>query len=233
MTINDVVIAVMARAPSADGKTRLLGALGVADGEPLRRALLLDTLETVARVDGASRVILYAPDGAAEEFRRLMPLASHLIPQRQGDLGQRLAGAFDDLRALGFGAAAILGSDLPTLPASYLALAVDRLRQDDGQGVIGPAADGGYYLIGLTQAPPGLFAGMPWGTDRVLRLTRDRAASLGLDLVVLPEWHDVDVPEDLARVFRHAGRGLAGLTARHTRAWVDSAPPNIRARLRV
>lgn len=226
----DVVIGVMARAPSAAGKTRLLGALGECDGAALQRALLVDTLEAVARVEGASRAVLYTPSGSPEEFRRLLPCPFHLIPQRDGDLGNRLLGAFDDLRVLGFRAAALIGSDLPTLPASYLALAAEHLRQDAGRLVIGPSADGGYYLIGLTEPAPGLFAEMPWGTDQVLRLTIERAVSLGMTRVDLPPWPDVDTPEDLASVLRDAS-GFAGSTARHTCAWARAAPAGVRVRL--
>ena len=73
----------MARAPSEAGKTRLLEPLGVSDGESLRRALLVDTLETVARIEGVSRAIVYTPRGSSEELRRLMPCPFHLLPQRK------------------------------------------------------------------------------------------------------------------------------------------------------
>ncbi|MEI6668263.1 MAG: TIGR04282 family arsenosugar biosynthesis glycosyltransferase [Acidobacteriota bacterium] len=226
----EVVIAVMARAPSEAGKTRLLDPMGVSDGTPLRRAILLDTLETVARVEGVHRVVLYTPQAQVAQFHDLLPGSYVLVPQRDGDLGDRMIGAFDDLRALGYHAAVVMGSDLPTLPERHLQMAVEHLRRTPDAVVIGPSADGGYNLIGLTRPAASLFVDMPWSTDAVARLTLERAAHLGLNGVLLPEWPDVDTPEDFGFALRQAGANDAG-AARHTRAWLRTAPASVQALL--
>ena len=231
MSHNDVVLAVMARAPSARGKTRLVDALGISDGQDLRRALLLDTLDVAAHAGEAIRAILYTPPESAAEFHQLVPPATHFIQQRHGDLGARLHGAFEDLHRLGAGGALILGSDAPTLPASFLARAIALVRARPHSLIIGPATDGGYYLIGLTTPDRRLFDDIPWGTHRVLRLTIDRAAAIGLDVVMLPEWFDVDSPRDLARALCDDPKVTLAHEALNTRAWAAGAPAAVRSRL--
>jgi glycosyltransferase A (GT-A) superfamily protein (DUF2064 family) len=116
-----IALGVMARAPSDDrGKTRLIRALDIEDGAGLRRAILLDTLESIGAVHFADRIILFTPDDAREEVAGLDSDAARLLPQRGETLSQRLISGFADLFALGYDAAAIVGSDLPTLPAAHV-----------------------------------------------------------------------------------------------------------------
>lgn len=190
----------MARAPSDErGKTRLLAELGVQDGFALRRAILLDTLDVVQEVAAVQPVVVYTPTTASAEFAELPGRGWRVIPQRGEDLGQRLEFAFEDLLIQGYAGALIVGSDLPTLPAEYLRLAAAQLMASDDSVVLGPARDGGYYLIGLRTPHPELFRGVAWSTERVLSRTRAIARSAGLKVSLIPEWFDIDSAADLRR----------------------------------
>ena len=210
------VVAVLTRAPSAGGKTRLFDALGMPFDPALLAALLLDTLDGVA-LPGVARAVLFTPPGAAEEIRALVPPEVRLLAQREGDLGTRMRGAFDDLLAAGAHAVVLVGSDLPMIDASAIARALTTLRERPGTVVIGPADDGGYYLVGATTTPAALFAEVPWGTADVLRATMAAAARARLPIVLLEPMADVDTPDDLRVVREAAGPGGA-----RTRAWSAS-----------
>jgi len=127
-----------------------------------------------------------------------------------------MSGTLADLLARGHDRVAIIGADTPTLPLEHVLRAFELLKDRDV--VLGPSADGGYYLLGARDVVPEIFRGIPWGTDRVLEETLKILKILGLPRVVLPVWRDVDGPEDLEEI----RRGLASLrqsdpTARHTR----------------
>jgi len=95
--------------------------------------------------------------------------------------------------------------------------------------VLGPADDGGYYLIGLTQSRPEFFEHIPWGAPLVLQRTREAAEALGIPVEMVPLWYDVDSASDLRRVW-HLSEQLKG-AARYTRAWLAAAPLGVRARV--
>lgn len=222
------VVAVMSRAPSQrTAKTRLRRSLDTDDLEELVTSLLRDTLDAVNKVSGIDRAVIYTPATAASEFGALVPDA-WLLAQRGGDLGERMHGAFLDLFAIGASGAILIGSDLPTLPSSHLQMAAAALSAHADPLVIGPAADGGYYLIGLNRPHGALFEGMRWGTQDVLAATLRTAALAELEVVALPRWYDVDTSEDLRRALRDAATLSTGL---HTRRWFVNAPPEIQKRL--
>jgi len=108
----------------------------------------------------------------------------------------------------------MIGSDLPSLPASYVAQAFEDVRDRPDAMVIGPATDGGYYLIGLRRPCPALFTSMAFSTADVLPATTSLAETCGLTVSFVPPWHDVDTVDDLRRVLRDPHG------ATHTRAWV-------------
>jgi rSAM/selenodomain-associated transferase 2/rSAM/selenodomain-associated transferase 1 len=229
-------VAVMARAPSDErGKTRVMRALesggGEGAGAGLRRALLLDTLDRVGQVRNADLFVLFTPERASEEFRTLTGGAVPLIAQRGDGLGQRMCHAFADLFAAGYSRVVIIGSDLPSLPAARLDEALAALAQPEERGpesgdrvVLGPAGDGGYYLVGLRAtsslhasphpSPLVLFQGMPWGTPEVFTRTVAAARRAGLAVSLIPPSDDVDDVEGLRRLAREAGS-----MAWRTRAW--------------
>lgn len=135
------------------------------------------------------------PDQDHALFRELAARHGiHLATQRGADLGERMHNALSDGIAR-HRAAAILGCDVPQCRWEILDQANDWLAR--GQNVLGPTEDGGYYLIGLTQAQPGLFRDIPWGGPEVLAATLARARTLGVGFELLPRLRDVDTAEDL------------------------------------
>ena len=223
-----IALGVMARAASDDrGKTRLVRTLGIDDGAHLRRAILLDTLEVIRPVRLADRILLFTPDDARSEIAGLGADVAHLMPQRGETLSQRLEHGFADLFALGYDAAALIGSDLPTLPASQVEQGIEALRRHPDPLVLGPADDGGYYFIGLRRPHPELFQGVPWSTAGVLATTRAIADGKGLSVTLIPSWYDVDTVPDLERAL---GAGDASSPssggARHLRAWATQRRPS-------
>jgi len=119
-----------------------------------------------------------------------------------------MARAFADVFALGYRQVMVVGTDLPTLPGSVFGEAVTLLAAHDV--VLGPALDGGYYLVGLRKPSPELFTGIPWSTDRVLSLTQQKAAALGLHAALLPVQRDIDTIDDLMAVIEEFEMGAAG-----------------------
>lgn len=208
-----VVVAILTRAPSAGGKSRLFGALGRAPDPALIAALFLDTLDAV-RVPGVATIACYAPETAGDELRALVPPDVGVMPQRGNDLGARMRAAFDDAFGAGARAVVLVGSDLPLLDPAVVSDAAAALRARPDRVVLGPARDGGYYLIGATRTPTPLLHDIPWGTASVLADTVRRADAHRIDLHLLAEGEDVDTPDDLARVA--SGRPERG---RRTRAW--------------
>lgn len=116
-------------------------------------------------------------------------------PQSEGDLGTRMSSAFETTFSLGFKQMVMTGTDCPGLSAGILAEAFRMLERH--HLVLGPAADGGYYLIGLKGLDLHLFEDVHWGTSRVLGETLERARALGMETGFLEQLSDVDRPEDL------------------------------------
>lgn len=178
-------------------KRRLARALGTRAAAPLARSFLLDTIALAATSRADLVLVAYAPPSARRSFAAAAN-GARLVPQPRRGFGKRLE------QALGAGLAAghrvvLIGADSPTLPPSILRRAFARLAHADL--VLGPATDGGYYLIGARAALPGsLFRGMPWSTARVADETLRRAAGAGLRVAVLPAWYDVDDAAGLRRL---------------------------------
>lgn len=222
------MIAIMARAPSSEGKSRLIRDLGAHDGASLQLALLRDTLESVSAL-AAEKAVLYTPPDCEAEIRAVTPFPAVFLPQRGATLGERMRDGVRDLLTSGFDAVVLVGSDLPTLPPPHVTTAFGMLRRRSEVLVLGPADDGGYYLIGLTQSRPELFERIPWGTPVVLQRTRDAAKALRIPVEMLPRWYDVDSPSDLRRVWHTSEQPSS--SARYTRAWLAAASPAVRARV--
>jgi glycosyltransferase A (GT-A) superfamily protein (DUF2064 family) len=125
-----------------------------------------------------------------------------------------MAHVFEDVFRLGAESVVVIGSDLPDLPAHILADALAALDAGSTRIAVGPAADGGYYLIGLNRLQAELFAGVDWSTERVLAQTLAAAERLGVEPALLETWPDVDTAADLDRVASGTGRA-----ASRTRAW--------------
>ena len=189
-------LAVMAKAPrNGEVKTRLVPPLRAEEAAILSASFLKDI---AANFIAASRhapvegYIAYSPPGSEALFRDLIPPEIRLLPPRRIGLGDSLLDAAEDLLMAGYGGVCLVNADSPTLPTPILLQAVDALRAPGDRVVLGPAADGGYYLIGLKHPHRRLFEEIAWSTDRVLRQTVERAASIALDVVTLPSWYDID-----------------------------------------
>lgn len=205
-------ILVFARAPvPGQVKTRLIPALGAEGAARLHRELLRHTLQQAAAA-GSDRLELWitGDDGAGELARLAASVGAGLRRQGAGDLGARMAAALADAVEHG-GPALIVGSDCPWLDTAALTEARSALASCDA--VLGPAADGGYVLLGLHRVERTLFTDVPWGTDRVLALTRERLAGLGWNWRELETRSDIDRPADLA-LLRALGSPWAELAGR-------------------
>ena len=188
-------LAVIAKEPVAGlAKTRLVPALGAAGAARAASAMLADTLAAV-RASGAEPWLCFAPVEARERLRRLAP-GFGLLAQASGDLGDRLAACLADLLGAGADRVAIVGADTPHIPPASYRRAFALL--DEADVVLGPALDGGYYLVAAKAARPELFVGVPMGTEVVLAETLTRAARGGLLVTLLPPRRDLDRVEDLA-----------------------------------
>ena len=210
-------IVMMARAPWTGGKTRLAVVASETSHAELRRALFLDTLDAVRAVSGVEHVVACEPADACEGIRDLAGPSVDVIAQRGGDLGQRMTHAVEDTFRLGCESVVIVGSDLPDLPRRLLDAAVAKLRSRDSDIVLGPSADGGYYLIGMNRLWPAVFEPIEWSTGRVLAQTLEAAAAQDLRVALLDPWADVDDSSDLDRLLTRSSR----LTASRTRAWAS------------
>jgi rSAM/selenodomain-associated transferase 1 len=145
------------------------------------------------------RYLACAPS-AAHVFFKIMEERHgvKVIDQVGDDLGARMNQACESMFARGYSRVVIIGTDVPTVPFDHLAQARAQLESHDL--VLGPALDGGYYLIGLKRTTPELFTGIPWSTNQVLKLTQEKATSLGLSTTLIQPWRDVDTREDLQAI---------------------------------
>ena len=197
-------IAVVAKAPRPGfSKTRLVPPLSPDSAAALGAAFLRDTTENIALASRAAAIqgyVAYAPAGleplfsghVADNTPLLLADGSGEMPQGVQGFGRCLLHAVRALLEAGFGAACVLNADGPTLPTAILVRAARLLAAPGDRAVLGPAEDGGYYLLGLKRAHAELFADIAWSTDAVAAQTRERAGSIGLELAELPVWYDID-----------------------------------------
>jgi hypothetical protein len=170
----------------------------------LHGSVVLDMLERSRGLSSTDRFVACFPSPDHVFFKILEERHGvRLIAQAGDDLGARMARAFADVFAQGYRRVLVTGTDLPTLPGSAFSEALTLLDRHDL--VLGPAQDGGYYLIGLRKPAPELFAGIPWSTDRVLALTQTKAAAAGLKTALLPVRRDIDTLDDLLALIEETG----------------------------
>lgn len=195
-------LVIFAKAPIAGQvKTRLCPPLTGDEAATLHGSFVLDTLERTRAAAAklglpVDRYLACAPSSALVFFKIMEERqAVALLDQEGDDLGARMNRAFETMFARGYRRVLIVGTDVPTLPLDHYAQALALLDRHDL--VLGPALDGGYYLIGLAKPAPALFDEIPWSTDRVLALTCEKAGLLGLRHALIPAWRDVDTIDDL------------------------------------
>jgi uncharacterized protein len=196
-------------------KTRLATALGDDGALDVYARLLRGTLDAAERVGDARLVLAEAPGAGSPADDALSGRGGRWgrLPQRGDGLGERLAGVFAASFAEGAGGVVILNSDSPALPPEYLEQAFAELERG-ADLVLGPAADGGYYLIGAGRLTwdagaatiTGLLAGSPMSSPGLLEHTLRAARAAGLRVAQLPLWVDVDEPADLGVLDRLEGR---------------------------
>nr|WP_310523256.1 TIGR04282 family arsenosugar biosynthesis glycosyltransferase [Polymorphobacter sp.] len=179
-------VALFTRWPEpGQAKTRLIPAIGGEAAAALHKRL---TERTIAVVHAAGLALEIRSTGAPiASFQEWLGQGTRIIDQGTGDLGQRLARAAQSLPVL------LLGADIPDLAPHHLTAAAEALATNPA--VIGPAEDGGYWLLGLATPAPQLFENMPWGTETVFETTSSRLTNP----VLLPVLADLDRPEDLPR----------------------------------
>lgn len=238
----DCAIGVMAKAPQpGSSKTRLCPPLTHEQAAALSAAFLRDTTENIAlaaRQTPLAGYIAYAPRGAealfeghlAAETGLLLADGSPPMPGSVQGLGKCLLHAVMAMLAQGHASAVLLNSDSPTLPTEFLVRTARALASPAPRIVLGPAEDGGYYLLGMRAAHARLFEDIPWSTDRVAALTRARAAALGLEVVELPCWFDVDDEASLRRLAEPVPptAGERGYPAPFTRQALRRMGPELR-----
>lgn len=189
----DLTLAVFAKAPApGQVKTRLRPASEGEQAARLAAAFVRDTLDKAARL-GPPVTVYHAGDLAL--LGPLAPPGVLWAAQGGGDLGARMARVPAPCL--------ILGADSPHLPVSFLRDALAAIPNHDV--VLGPADDGGYFLLGLRAPQPALFEGIAWSTEAVLAQTLAKADALGLSVQQTPPWYDLDTPDDLHRLVRDLG----------------------------
>lgn len=211
----------MAKAPlPGQVKTRLCPPLTERDAAALYACLLEDTAMEMTRVKRVHRYLFYAPPGSGRFFRRDPFTGFEARPQSIGDLGKRMATAFETAFAHGFVRTVLVGSDCPVLSATLVRAAFRELASS-ADAVFGPSDDGGFYLIALSSPAPSLFRGVHWGTGTVLSEVSRRCREAGLSYSLLPIGFDLDTANDVASFARRA-RIRSSPACPRTRQWLTS-----------
>ncbi|MEL6350000.1 MAG: TIGR04282 family arsenosugar biosynthesis glycosyltransferase, partial [Myxococcota bacterium] len=184
-------LVVMTKAPQPGRvKTRLIPALGAEGAAAMHTALVSATLDRVRR-SGLDVVIAMGGDYQGAFARSLERQGFTVLPQAPGDLGERLKRALT-----GPGRRLAIGTDCPIFSPRWLADAAERPEPV----VLGPAEDGGYWMICVDAPQDALFDDVPWSTEAVLKTTVDRAKAMGLAVHMAPTCYDIDTPLDLKRL---------------------------------
>lgn len=197
----DRALVVVAKAPlSGLVKTRLCPYLSPWQAAALYECLLSDIVGKMEGYAEADSWLAFAPEG--EDYFRREYLHKRRLTQRGRDLGERLHHIFVDLFRMNYKQVIIADSDSPTVPLSSIKRAYERLSEDSCDVVLGPSEDGGYYVVGLRRAAEEIFRAIPWSTHAVLDLTLERAAAAHLRVALLPRAYDIDVKENLSRLWQ-------------------------------
>lgn len=230
--LGPVALGIMCKAPTAGtSKTRLSPPLSRDEAAWVSRCFIADISVIVGSLApdlGVRGFVVFTPSQDEGAFEGLTPAGFESLPQRGDDLSERCANAVEDLLARGCAGACLLNADSPTLPTTTLEAAVEALRRPGDRVVLGPALDGGYYLIGVKHPAPKLFQTIAWSTSRAMADTEARAREIGLAVERLPAWYDVDdgialawlVQELLGDGTPPVTNGLRGSPAPQTRAYL-------------
>ncbi|MCL5022594.1 MAG: TIGR04282 family arsenosugar biosynthesis glycosyltransferase [Nitrospirae bacterium] len=179
-------------------KTRLARVIGEERAAEEYRIIAERIMEnTFPGESGYEREVFYTPADRKDQFEKWLP-GNVLVPQRGADIGDIMSNALHDLFACGAEKAVLVGSDIPKLGRDIIVQAFRELDRTDT--VVGPAADGGYYLIGMRSLHEGVFRGISWGSSGVLGETISAIGRLGLTWSLVPALSDMDTAEDFFRM---------------------------------
>jgi rSAM/selenodomain-associated transferase 1 len=195
------IILLFIKAPIAGQvKVRLAADVGDAAAVDLYKSFILDIVSAVEKSSYPFRICFHPQEKKEAVSTWIGPHYAYM-PQQGDHLGKKMEDAFSRIFSEGFSRCVLIGSDIPDLPSSILKEAFESLENNDA--VIGPAADGGYYLIGFNQRSflPLIFQGIAWSTDTVFRETVRILNGASLNVHVLPQWRDVDTLGDLQLLF--------------------------------
>ncbi|EFI35924.1 Protein of unknown function DUF2064 [Desulfonatronospira thiodismutans ASO3-1] len=195
-------LALMLKYPSPGRvKTRLGKDIGQVNAALLYRSFVQTTLATCRTLSWP--ILLFChPDSTLDKYRAWLGEENDYFIQGPGNIGDKMRAAFEQSFELGFDRVVLAGTDVPQMFRETLQQAQKGL--ESCKAVLGPALDGGYYLLGLHRDVffPGVFSDVPWSTSRVLETTLNRLKDLGLNPHILPELRDVDTLEDFRALFR-------------------------------
>jgi uncharacterized protein len=230
--MTSVAIGIFCKTPTPGlSKTRLSPPLHPNECGAISACFIRDlaaTIDDLANGADVTPYAVYMPAGSEEALKVLLPQSFRLLLQHDADFGGRLLRATAELLAAGHAGVVLVNADSPTLPASILRAAADAIRTTDAV-VLGPAIDGGYTLIGLSKAHAQLFKDIPWSTSAVYPQTIARAQDIGLPVVTLSCWYDVDDKETLSLLERE----LTGARVPFATAALKGAPAPATARFLV
>ena len=180
-------------------KSRLASVIGDKPAANLYRDFITQMLSTLRRGDFPFYICFY-PKNALKGLREWLGGQYQYIPQKGKDLGERMRNGFIGAFEIGFRRVVLIGSDIPDLPLEFVEEAFTSLKKKDA--VIGPALDGGYYLIGFKDKTfsPQVFEGMAWGTETVFGETMNILKKLMQNVHTLPYRRDIDTIEDLRKL---------------------------------
>jgi hypothetical protein len=225
-------IAVMAKASSPGRtKTRLVPPLTFEEAAQCNTAFLRDSVENILTASAQASIagyMAYGPPRSRPFFQANLPREIGLIEAWHPNFGDCLACAIAQLLERGHRGAVVLNSDSPTLPTSLLVETAEVLARPGDRAVLGPALDGGYYLLGVKAKHHRLFQDIAWSTEHVTQQTLQRAAELDLGVHILPKWYDVDDIPALKMLQGELFEGqsiapdLCPAQAGHTRALLQS-----------
>ena len=193
----DVLILLFVKSPAVgDVKTRLSAEIGSERAAEIYKCFVFDLLSSLQNLEMPFQICFY-PSDQFQYLKGWLGSKYNYLPQKGSDLGQRMKNAFINSFENDFKSVVIIGSDSPDLPPDFLHEACDALKSYDV--VIGPAEDGGYYLIGFNKDAfyPNAFDTIQWSSDSVFEWTIEVLKQQQLNLYLLPPWYDIDTLEDL------------------------------------
>ena len=180
-------------------KTRLMPLLSPEEAAELYRCMLIDTLSKVRQLEGVDVYLFFEGSGEAATYFATIVDGMETLPQHGNDLGERMMDAFQRTFERGYESVAIIGTDSPDLPVTFVEEAFISLEDARIDAVFGPSEDGGYYLLALKRLSTQLFQGIGWSSQTVLRESVATAEKVGMRTTTLSLWNDVDTVADLHR----------------------------------